>query len=338
MTHRDDHHDTSLEELLEESVTATGAAARRPETQPTSVVALDGVPSPRSVQLTALGRTAQAVVSSPSVSTTLPDVALRAGLTLDRERLDAYCHLLGERALETAPPGFVHVSVFGLQLALMARADFPLPMLGLVHIANRIEQLRPVRTDEPLTATTWARRLASREVGEGMGTQVELVTEIRSGVELVWQGVSTYLARSTQITGLPAHQRPEHPTFEAPTPTGGWETSLRSSKLYAEVSGDRNPIHTSKLAARAFGYRATIAHGMDTAARALAALGPARGDAFTWSVEFAAPVLVPGRVAVGVERRDDVDSSDGGSRAGYALTVWDPRRGKLHLTSTLAQA
>ncbi|WP_284248657.1 MaoC/PaaZ C-terminal domain-containing protein [Litorihabitans aurantiacus] len=207
----------------------------------------------------------------------------------------------------------------------------------MVHVANRIEQLRPVAVREALTATTWARNLVSRPVGERMGAQVDLVTEVRSGPELVWQGVSTYLARSTQISGLPVLERVEHGAFAAPSPTGGWSTSLADSKAYAAVSGDRNPIHTSRLAARGFGYRSTIAHGMDTAARALAALGPVRGDAFTWTVEFASPVLVPGRVALAVERRDDVDTS-GGVRGGYALTVWDPKRGKPHLTSVLAHA
>ena len=335
---------------LEESATAPdgdGASeltAR--DARPARVDVLEAVPEPRTIYLGALARASRAIVSSQPVVTTLPDVALRAdGIALDRERLDTYCHLVGERALDVAPPGFVHVSVFGMQLALLARPDFPLPMLGMVHVANRIEQLRPARLSETFTATTWARRLASRPVAETMGTQVELVTEVRSGSELVWQGVSTYLARSTQIGGLPVLERPEHPAFTPPTPTGGWNTTQRLSKDYAAVSGDRNPIHTSRLAARGLGYRATIAHGMDTAARALAALGPARGDAFTWSVEFAAPVLVPGRVAVSVERRDDVDGAEAtagdagdSTRSGFALTVWDPKRGKLHLASTLAHA
>lgn len=306
---------------------------------PSHVEDLRAVPDPRSVYLGAVARASRAIVTTQPLTTAVPRVALRAEATLDRDRLDTYSHLVGERATESAPPGFVHVTVFGLQLALMARADFPLPMLGMVHVANRIEQLRPARASETLTATTWARRLASRPVGEnGMGTQVDLVTEVRSGVELVWQGVSTYLARSTQIGGLPVLERPSHPAFEAPIPTGGWETTLRASKDYAAVSGDRNPIHTSRLAARGLGYRSTIAHGMDTAARALSALGPARGDAFSWTVDFASPVLVPGRVAVSVNRRDDVDASPRGSRTGYALTVWDPRRGRLHLDSTLAHA
>ena len=36
---------------------------------------------------------------------------------------------------------------------------------------------------------------------------------------------------------------------------------------YADASGDHNPIHTSPLLARAFGFRGAIAHGMHTLAR-----------------------------------------------------------------------
>ena len=32
---------------------------------------------------------------------------------------------------------------FGLQIALLGRPDFPLPLPGLVHVANRLELRRP---------------------------------------------------------------------------------------------------------------------------------------------------------------------------------------------------
>lgn len=41
---------------------------------------------------------------------------------------------------------------------------------------------------------------------------------------------------------------------------------------YADASGDHNPIHTSPLLARAFGFRGAIAHGMHTLASCVAQL------------------------------------------------------------------
>ncbi|WP_234417859.1 MULTISPECIES: MaoC/PaaZ C-terminal domain-containing protein [Miniimonas] len=311
---------------------------------PTRVDHLAALPATGPLYAGALARAGRAMVATASVGEGLPDRALRvADVHLDRARLDAYCRLIGETAGEAAPPGFVHVTLFPLQLALMGRADFPLPMLGMVHVANRVEQLRAVRTDDALVATTWARDLVGRPVGSGdrLGTQVELVTEARVGRpdgELVWQGVSTYLAKGVQLPDLALLDRPERPAFSPPVPTGGWTTAKLTSREYATVSGDRNPIHTHALAARAFGFRGTIAHGMDTAARALAALGPLRGEAFTWTAEFAAPVPVPGRVALRLERAEDLDVTAGGVRPGWSMTAWDPRRGALHLRSALALA
>lgn len=320
------------------------ATDERPNQRPTEVTELPELPSPSSIYTAALARAARAAVLSGVTGGVagLPRVALRVrGVRLDRERLDAYRRLVGENlGGEVAPPGFVHVTCFGLQLALMARPDFPLPMLGLVHVANRVEQLRGITPADSLEVTTWARNLTSRLLRDDrVGTEVELVTEVRTDQgELLWQGVSTYLAKSVTLRHLPMAPRATHEEFVPPVPTSGWSTAVASTREYARVSDDRNPIHTNGLAARAFGFPGRIAHGMDTAARALAALGRERGEAFTWRVDFAAPALVPGRVALRVARHTPTPDPVGGAREGWTMTAWDPRRGRLHLTGTLEHA
>ena len=76
------------------------------------------------------------------------------------------------------------------------------------------------------------------------------------------------------------------------------------------MSGDRNPIHTSALGAKAFGFPRAIAHGMYTAARALAEAGPRRGDAYDWTVSFAKPVLLPSTVDVALRPAGDLDEQE----------------------------
>lgn len=324
-----------------------------------------GLPDPATLQRTALRRTvgravgaftSSVVGSGPGqeAAARLPEVALRATtVRLDRHRLDAYRHLIGESAAgtsgEEAPPGFVHASLFGMQLAYLTRHDFPLPVLGLVHVANRVEQRSAVTPADSLEVTTWGRHLALRPLGASddpvgpggtprAGTQLELVTEVRRDGAVVWKGASTYLARSVALRGLPVLERPTREPFLSPVPSGGWSTSVATTREYAEVSGDHNPIHTNALVARASGFPRRIAHGMDTAARALAILGVARGTAFSWSVDFASPVLVPGRVAVRVAPAAQTAavtaraSAVGATRA-WDLVVWDPKRGRLHAAS-----
>jgi acyl dehydratase len=68
-------------------------------------------------------------------------------------------------------------------------------------------------------------------------------------------------------------------------------------RRYAEVSGDRNPIHLHPLTARLFGFPRAIAHGMWTKAHALAAFEGRLPSAFTVDVRFKQPVLLPAKAA-----------------------------------------
>lgn len=76
-------------------------------------------------------------------------------------------------------------------MELMTDATFPFPVIGLVHIRNRIEQLRPVRADERLSMRLRPGELSPHE----RGTQFELLAEAEAGGELAWRSRSTYLHR-----------------------------------------------------------------------------------------------------------------------------------------------
>ena len=250
--------------------------------------------------------------------TSLPDVAYRVrGVRPTLEHLTAFQRLVGESATDTLPAGFVHVLAFPVAIALMARADFPLPLAGMVHLANVVEQHRPVRYDETLDVVASAHGLRPHRTG----TQVDLVVEVTSDDELVWRGTSTYLAKGVRLGGL-VPDDDERAPFVAPLPTGQWRLATDTGRRYAAVSGDRNPIHLSALTAKALGYDKAIAHGMYTASRLLADVGPARGDAFVWHVDFVKPILLPATVATATRR-----TADGSS---FTMAAWHPRTDKPH--------
>lgn len=237
----------------------------------------------------------------------------------DAARLTAYQHLLGEPATDRLPAGFVHVLAFPLAMALLTADDFPLSALGLVHVANHVVQHRPALLGDRLTLSARAEHLRPHRAG----TAVDLVTEAAVDGDLIWTGTSTYLAKGLRLLGDAPEPAPEPPApFVVPAePTAQWRLPADRGRAYAAVSGDRNPIHLSAPTARLFGFPRAIAHGMDTAARLLAAVGPGRGDAFTWSVEFAAPVLLPSVVDVRVAADD----------GGFSLAAWRSRDGRPHV-------
>ncbi|MEW2426966.1 MaoC/PaaZ C-terminal domain-containing protein [Micromonospora sp. NPDC047644] len=219
----------------------------------------------------------------------LPAVELTvAGVAVDRAQLADYDRVCSFRLSDRLPATFPHVMGFPLALRLMTAPGFPIPLLGLVHIGNRITTHRPITADETLDFTTYAENLRPHD--RGRQVDVVLVGSV-DGTE-VWRGVSTYLGREGKPGGRDPGER-----AAAPTPTARWRVEPRVGAEYARVSGDHNPIHTSRLGARLFGFRRPIAHGMWSKARCLAALEARLPDAYTVEVAFKLPVPLPSTVS-----------------------------------------
>ncbi|MEU4619905.1 MaoC/PaaZ C-terminal domain-containing protein [Actinoplanes sp. NPDC023801] len=253
---------------------------------------------------------------------TLPDVELRQrGVTADLAHLSAYDRVCGFRLTDTLPATYPHVLAFPLAMRLMTAPDFPLPLIGLVHIQNRITMGRPIPSGAALDLAVRAEALRDHP----RGRQFDVVaTAAIDGTE-VWRGVSTYLRLGPRTAGAPVNR--SSGDSAAATVDGGslWRVPERVGTDYAAVSGDRNPIHTSRLGARLFGFPRPIAHGMWSKARALAALEGRLPDAFTVDVAFRKPVLLPGRATF------TATPADGGWT--FALTSRHP-----HLTGTVTPA
>ena len=81
------------------------------------------------------------------------------------------------------------------------------------------------------------------------------------------------------------------------------------------------------LPARAFGFPKAIAHGMWSAAAALANLEAQLPGAVTYDVQFGKPLLLPAKVNLYTRRIDGEGDFD--------LAIRDRRKGYPHLTATL---
>jgi len=270
----------------------------------------------------------------PKGEVRLPEVTYRVArvdTAGEAAHLAAYQDLLGEPASDVLPAGFLHVLAFPVATAVMVRSDFPLPLLGMVHLRNVVHVLRPVRLGETVEVRAWAQDARAHR----RGVQVDLVAEVLVDGDLAYQGVSTYLAKGfTAPDGAaPADESPRE-EWTAPLPTARWKLGGGTGRAYGAVSGDQNPIHTSNLGAKAFGFPRTIAHGMYSAARALAEVGPARrGEAYEWTVEFFRPVLLPGTVDVAIRYATDV--AEGGSGSGFVYDGWRSGKDTRHFRGTV---
>lgn len=248
------------------------------------------------------------------------------------EQLEAYRRLFGGEAFDgvhrrSLPSVLVHILGFPLQLQLMTREDFPLQLMGLVHLSNEVEHRHPVEAGQPLRLRAHAESLRPHR----RGTQVDIVTEVyesAAGEEPAWRGVSTYLSRGVFLAGKPEGQeqsRSGRSGFTPPAKTALWTLGPDEGRRYAAVSGDYNPIHLSGVSAKVLGMPSAIVHGMYSAARILEGREPdAAGH--SWNISFEAPVTLPGKVAVGVEKPDERTQ---------VFTGWEPKRGRRHFSGEL---
>jgi acyl dehydratase len=246
-----------------------------------------------------------------------------AGVLVDLGQLTRFQHLVGGTVRDTLPSAFLHTAAFPVAMSVLTRADFPLPLPGLVHLANRVCQRRPVHFAEPLTVSAWAENLR----GHHAGTRVDVRTEVSAGGGTVWEGCSEYLAKGVFRPGLDSAQRPPREDFAPPVPTARWRLGPEAGREYAAVSGDFNPIHLSTVSARLLGMKRSIAHGMYLAARVLADVEAGVGSRHEWDIRFAAPVYLPAAVALRIE-----DVAGNGHWAASRFTGWGEHSRRLHFT------
>ena len=219
----------------------------------------------------------------------------RAGVAVDRAHLAAYDRVCGFPLADPLPATYPHVLAFPLALELMAAGDFPFGVLGLVHVRNAIEQLRPLDAGEPLDLRVWAERLAAHP----RGRTVDVVAEAAAGGAVAWRGRSTYLRRERRRRRAPRRRTTPR---RRPPPCGACRRDI--GRRYAAVSGDRNPIHLHPLPARA-ARPAGRDRPRDVDAGALPGRARRAGcpTAFTVEVAFKRRVRLPADVAFATWRR-----------------------------------
>jgi acyl dehydratase len=250
----------------------------------------------------------------------LPDLALALDdVTLDAGRVADYARVCGFDLRDTVPATYLHVLAFPLAMSLMTDGAFPFGVIGLVHVTNRIEHVRPVSLGETPSLRVHAQDLRDHPKGR----QFDVVAVATVDGERVWEGRSTYLRQGGGSGGAAKDDNKSKDDKSLPEPEAFWSIPGDIGRRYGAVSGDRNPIHLHTLSAKLFGMPRAIAHGMWLKARCLAALQAELPASFAVDVRFKRPVLLPAKVAFST-------GPDG------TFAVHDAKRGIPHLEGTLS--
>ena len=253
-----------------------------------------------------------------------------------RSRVEAYRSVCGGSPSDYLPAAYPHVIATPIQLALLSSAAFPVRLMGLVHLRNHIEHYRPIHVDETLSLRTHVdgRRDTDR------GQEFDVHTTVFVDGKPAWSEICVFMARRLNRDtskpfggrisageGVPA---PDAEAVAPPGPEGIVKIALTADKgvgwRYARTSSDYNPIHLSDFGARMFGFNQSIAHGMWSMARCLAALpagtfdSPCRAD-----VVFKRPVSIPAPLTLETWR----------TPAGDGFALKGAGKGKVHLAGSI---
>jgi acyl dehydratase len=213
------------------------------------------------------------------------------------EAIEAYARAtndLNERYLagrdSVASPVWPVVPAFGFFRTAVADPELGAEPRRLLHLREEHVLRAPIRAGDLLHCSG-----VLSEVDAEAGTfSVTVVERNQEGVEVAEVRATMHVRGA----GRPARIEPA----ELP-PAASYEERVRidpdQTRRYAEASGDDNPIHLDREAARRAGLRGIIAHGMCTMAMATAGAvnGPAEGDPTRVervAAHFARPV-VPGQ-------------------------------------------
>ncbi|VVP69409.1 MaoC family dehydratase [Pseudomonas fluorescens] len=239
------------------------------------------------------GLYARAATRRKITGTQLPDSGLRCWVDVDGKRLADYRKVCGFNDDGLLPPTYPHILAFALQMQLLTAKDFPFPLLGLIHLRNRIRVLRPMGGISRAQVSVRVHNLQPHP----KGATFDLLTTLDDQLGPLWEAESQMLCRGVKLDGEAVEQHWE--PSQALTEVTHWKAPADIGRQYAKVSGDYNPIHLSAASAKLFGFPTAIAHGLWNKARTLAALADHLPKAnFEVTVHFRKPVRLPSEVTL----------------------------------------
>lgn len=201
---------------------------------------------------------------------------------------------------EQIHPCYFHIFAFPQHLKLMLDSGFPFSVLGIVHLRNRIEQFAAIDTKNLFEV--------SSRFGEIEAHPKGLLFSIKSSVKTanneVWRSESWFLIRQLSADKQKAKISSDYgdPNSEY-TGSSSWHFSAKTSRCYAKISGDYNPIHLHRLTAKLFGFKKAIAHGMWSKSWCISALAEFVQPQIVVDVKFAQPLMLPNRVTFHQDKR-----------------------------------
>jgi len=154
-----------------------------------------------------------------------------------------------------------------MHMQMLTHKVFPFGLLGAVHLKNTITQHKPIAIGDKMDihAQMGGFRLTAK------GVEFDFTTQVKISDKVVWEELSIYfMAGKFGGKEKPSTESSfELTSLENMSDVVSWAVPKNRGKKYASISGDYNPIHTSKYLAKLFGFKRDIAHGFGILAQAV---------------------------------------------------------------------
>lgn len=231
-----------------------------------------------------------------------------------------------------APPAFAFVVGTPGLTEVMLDPDLGVDMAMLVHAEQDHRYFAPIRAGDRLRVETKLEEVDLAPAGHTFTVAVSLVNQDNQPAAETRSKM--FIRKSGSGAKSPKTEPQEAPeyVFEA-----SQQVDEDQTQRYAEASGDDNPIHLDRQAARRSGFPGVIVHGMCTMAFASKVLldnlaGGDPGRLRRLSVQFSRPVF-PGQTIT--TRAWPIGQSDAGSKLFGFETV--NQRGSAVIKEGLAE-
>ncbi|KNC85647.1 hypothetical protein SARC_02168 [Sphaeroforma arctica JP610] len=242
--------------------------------------------------------------------------------TPDAGNLAAYSKVLGVQAkciekFGEIPVLYPQTQMFMSLIERLCEADYPFPLLGMVHVSNFVRQERALRVDETFTSKF---KVCEAVRNSKRGTIVEYQSHLVDAEGLIpWTSTMTVLhVHRNPLTPDDVKNAIEVPVEGDDVVEKPFLLAESAGRKYAAVSGDYNPIHMHGMLAKLMGFRKAIAHGLYTIGTVNAEImntTPAKFPIVTQAY-FKRPAFLPSKNVVRTQVRTDgtafsVNSSEG---------------------------
>lgn len=280
----------------------------------------------------------RSITCSIGLNTTIPDatppsLTLSMPLILQKRDMAAYIRAVRDKSRTDFDIDINNAQLLLLlssvtepaMLLLLAKRGCPIRPLGAVNVRNRFEFLRPdLCKPNTLLKLKGVQVIASlsrapRKAKRGLEYDIELELSVPEGDDdsrtTVFRQVFTMLQfMHISDPPRPRASRLKSAGFKPSVATVPVTIEVHEPSEWAAVCKDYNPIHISLIAARAFGFKAKIAHGNHMVAKALEVLVRRSPESLGllnqlnlpifMEVEFRKPVIVPARLDFRVTHGD----------------------------------